>query len=86
MLTLRLKSSLLQQIGPFLHKTRCFNYYTIDKCAKEAAKRGHLGILNLVIEKNANKWDWIAKNLAEGGGHLGIFNLLIERVLINGFI
>ena len=58
--------------------TKCFNYYSADKCAKECAKRGNLDILKLAIEKGANNWSWIAKSAAEGG-HLDILTLAITK-------
>ena len=54
---------------------RCFKYYTIDKCAKEGAKRGYLDILNLAIEKGSNNWDWIARGAVKGG-RLDIINYI----------
>ena len=56
----------------------CLKYYTPDRCATEVARKGHLDILNFLIEKGANNWDWMAYGAAKGG-HLDILKLAVEK-------
>ena len=61
----------------------CLKYYTPDRCATEVARKGHLDILKLAIEKGADNWNWIAEGAAKGG-HLDILEFLIEKGAAEG--
>src|SRR3990167_5831835 len=49
-----------------------------NKCTYDAAEGGHMNIVQFMIEKGANYWNFAIACAAEGG-HMNIVQLMIEK-------